>query len=148
MLTKEIEYQSLEIELCNKKIREANDRIAQRKEELKKTEADIADRTADLNQKREELDEILKETAEEEEALRQKANKARRENRAPSAQARSSVSVRMPATDSASFMCSATPAVAVSPRFRPSANSTSRCIRKFSCANTADVFSSILNWQV
>ena len=33
-LSKEIEFQSLEIELCNKKIREAQARIAEKKEEL------------------------------------------------------------------------------------------------------------------
>ena len=43
-LSKEIEFQTLEIELCNKKIREANARIAEKKEELTANEALIKER--------------------------------------------------------------------------------------------------------
>ena len=73
MLTKEIEFQELEIELCNKKIREAHQKIEERKADLKNIEQVIEERTKDLIQKRAELEEIMQETRETEEALREKA---------------------------------------------------------------------------
>lgn len=73
MLTKEIEFQELEIELCNKKIKEAHQKIEERKADLKNIEQVIEERTKDLIQKRAELDEIMQETRETEEALREKA---------------------------------------------------------------------------
>lgn len=72
-LTKEIEFQSLEIELCNKKIKEAQVKIEERKMDLKKVEEAIAERTQDLIHKRAELDEIMQETRESEEALKEQA---------------------------------------------------------------------------
>lgn len=74
-LSKEIEYQSLEIELCNKRIRENLEAI----EELQHREAaaldDIEERRNELDIKKGELDEIIAETRNEEEALREKAKK-------------------------------------------------------------------------
>ena len=72
-LTKEIEFQTLEIELCNKKIKEAHQKIEERKADLKNIEQVIEERTKDLIQKRAELEEIMQETRETEEALREKA---------------------------------------------------------------------------
>ena len=63
-LTKEIEFQSLEIELCNKKIK---------KRELIRTNDLINDRQQALDEKKSELDEIMQETREEEQALKAKA---------------------------------------------------------------------------
>lgn len=73
MLTKEIEFQELEIELCNKKIKEAHQKIEERKADLKNIEQVIEERTKDLIQKRAELEEIMQETRETEETLREKA---------------------------------------------------------------------------
>ena len=73
MLTKEIEFQELEIELCNKKIKEAHQKIEERKADFKNIEQVIEERTKDLIQKRAELEEIMQETRETEEALREKA---------------------------------------------------------------------------
>ena len=50
-LSKEIEFQTLEIELCNKKIREANARIQDKQEELKAAEDLIGERNGDLEVK-------------------------------------------------------------------------------------------------
>ena len=72
-LNKEIEYQSLEIELCNKKIREALVKVNERTEDIEKTKALIAERNADLELKRNELEEIMQETREEEDRLKEKA---------------------------------------------------------------------------
>ena len=72
-LTKEIEFQELEIELCNKKIKEAVVKIEECKRDLEKTEQSISEREEDLNEKRDELDEIMQETREEEEKLKAKA---------------------------------------------------------------------------
>lgn len=72
-LTKEIEFQSLEIELCNKKIKEATVKVAERKEDFERTQAVIRERQQDLDHKRNELSEIMQETREEEERLKEEA---------------------------------------------------------------------------
>ena len=71
-LSKEIEFQTLEIELCNKKIREADARIKEKQEELAANEALIEERSGDLEVKKAELDEIVTETRAEEEKLKEK----------------------------------------------------------------------------
>ena len=72
-LTKEIEFQSLEVELCNKKIKDAIIRIDEKKKELEQTKEIIADRTEALAEKRGELDEIMQETRDDEEKLKDRA---------------------------------------------------------------------------
>ena len=72
-LTKEIEYQTLEIELCNKKIREAQIKIEEKSHDLEHAEEIIQDRQMALAEKKNELDEILQETREEEEKLKIRA---------------------------------------------------------------------------
>lgn len=71
-LSKEIEFQTLEIELCNKKIKEALVRINEKENELGMSEETLADRRNDLELKKSELDEIMEETRAEEEILKQK----------------------------------------------------------------------------
>ena len=73
-LTKEIEFQSLEIELCNKKIKEALLKVEEKNADLAKADELIKDRTAALKEKKEELDEIMQETRDEEEKLKNKAS--------------------------------------------------------------------------
>lgn len=72
-LTKEIEFQSLEIELLKKKIGEAERLMSTKQADLDRGRAQLADRQADLDVKRGELDEIVQETKAEEEKLREKA---------------------------------------------------------------------------
>lgn len=72
-LTKEIEFQSLEIELCNKKIREALAKVEDKKRELQHTNELIDDRQTALSEKKNELDEIMLETREEEDKLKTRA---------------------------------------------------------------------------
>ena len=72
-LTKEIEFQSLEIELCNKKIREANMRIEEREGDLQHAKELIDERHQILEEKKSELDEIMNETRAAEEELKEKA---------------------------------------------------------------------------
>ena len=72
-LSKEIEFQELEIQLCQKKIREANDRIEERKADLAQAQEIIADRRQALEEKKNELDEIMDETRAEEDRLKDKA---------------------------------------------------------------------------
>ena len=72
-LTKEIEFQSLEIELCKKKIKDALIKIEERNADLKQAQELVADRKVALQQKKGELDEIMQETREEEEKLKEKA---------------------------------------------------------------------------
>jgi len=72
-LSKEIEFQGLEVELCEKKIREFSAILKQKTEELEKANVLIEERILDLKQKKAELDEIVSETKQEEEKLREKA---------------------------------------------------------------------------
>lgn len=72
-LEKEIEYQTLEIELCEKHIREYKAGKDAKSTEQKVTADQLNERKLDLNQKKEELDEIIAETKQEEERLREQA---------------------------------------------------------------------------
>lgn len=71
-LQKEIEFQGLEIELLNKKIREIERQISARIIDLNKGRETLDRREADLDLKKCELDEIITETRAEEEKLREK----------------------------------------------------------------------------
>ena len=73
VLNKEIEYQTLEIELCEKKIKEALVRIEERNADLEQAKELKKDREAALKEKKSELNEIMQETREEEERLKEKA---------------------------------------------------------------------------
>ena len=73
-LTKEIEFQSLEIQLCNKKIKEALIKVEEKNADLAEADELIKDRMAALKEKKEELDEIMQETRDEEEKLKNKAS--------------------------------------------------------------------------
>jgi predicted nucleic acid-binding Zn-ribbon protein len=74
---KEIEYQELEIQLCEKHIKEYTVALKAKKQLLDDAEAVKADRSVDLAAKREELDSIDAETAKDIEALRIQEEKAR-----------------------------------------------------------------------
>ncbi|MBN2668638.1 MAG: hypothetical protein JXR60_05345 [Bacteroidales bacterium] len=68
-LSKEVEFQNLEIELCEKKIREFKYRIDELNQLLTNSKNFIEERTADLELKKKELDDITKETQKEESDL-------------------------------------------------------------------------------
>ena len=72
-LSKEIEFQELEIQLCQKKIREANVRIEERQGDLVQAQEIIADRQQALDEKNSKLDEIMDEPHAEEDRLKEKA---------------------------------------------------------------------------
>lgn len=73
LLTKEIEFQNLEIQLAEKHINEFNRIIEQRQHDIAATEENVADREHILADKRKELEEIVSETRQDEERLREKA---------------------------------------------------------------------------
>ena len=73
LLNKEIEFQTLEIELCNKRIREAAAAEKNKEELIERSKATLEERSQDLEVKKNELDEIVAETTAEEEKLREKA---------------------------------------------------------------------------
>ena len=75
-ISKEIEYQNLEIELAEKRLKEYSADIRNRKKAVEEAEAQVADRNIDLEAKRKELDGIEAETAKEVEALRVQEAKA------------------------------------------------------------------------
>ncbi|MDR2886488.1 MAG: C4-type zinc ribbon domain-containing protein [Bacteroidales bacterium] len=74
-LSKEIEFQNLEIELCNKKIREFMIQIEDKKAVLGESENLLNDRSSDLDNKKSELDDIISDTQKEEEMLLKKSKK-------------------------------------------------------------------------
>ena len=72
-LSKEIEFQTLEIELSEKRIREFTAALENKKTEQEATTTQLAERKLDLDEKKGELDEIIAETKQEEERLRERA---------------------------------------------------------------------------
>ncbi|MDR0845461.1 MAG: C4-type zinc ribbon domain-containing protein [Tannerella sp.] len=74
-LSKEVEFQGLEVEFAEKKIREFTAAIELKKEDIKQCKELFEGRKGDLEQKKSELDEIISETRQEEEKLREKAKK-------------------------------------------------------------------------
>ncbi|HNY43489.1 MAG TPA: C4-type zinc ribbon domain-containing protein [Bacteroidales bacterium] len=74
-LSKEIEYQNLEIELCDKKIREYKHEIEQKTAQIEEANEKLVDKQQHLEQKKQELDTIISETKVDEE----KQNKEREE---------------------------------------------------------------------
>jgi len=72
-LSKEVEFQTLEIELCNKKIREFTVQVAEKKETMDEAVAHLEERKKDLENKKSELDDITRDTEKEEAALDDKS---------------------------------------------------------------------------
>jgi predicted nucleic acid-binding Zn-ribbon protein len=72
-LSKEIEFQTLEIELCEKRIREFTASQESKIADQKKNSDQLAERKLDMEQKKGELNEIVSETKQEEERLRENA---------------------------------------------------------------------------
>lgn len=72
-LTKEIEYQNLEIQFSEKKMNEDRATIAQITEHMARLDEETEGRQLDLDQKRAELEEIISETKQDEERLRMEA---------------------------------------------------------------------------
>nr|WP_121269973.1 C4-type zinc ribbon domain-containing protein [Pedobacter schmidteae] len=75
-LTKEVEIQTLEIQVCEKKIREFGFDITQKTEIYDKALADLESRKKDLELKKSELETITAETEKDEQGLLKKAEQA------------------------------------------------------------------------
>ncbi len=73
LLSKEVEFQTLEIELAEKHIFDYNKAIENKTAEIALTKEKLADHLHILDEKKTELDEIVSETRQEEETLREKA---------------------------------------------------------------------------
>lgn len=72
-LSKQIDYERLEVELCNKKIKEATDQVTYRTNDLEIAKTEREERQKDLDEKKSELEDILAETREEETMLKERA---------------------------------------------------------------------------
>lgn len=72
-LSKQIDYERLEVELCNKKIKEATDQVAYRINDLEIAKTEREERQKDFDEKKSELEDILAETREEETMLKERA---------------------------------------------------------------------------
>ena len=68
-LSKEIEFQTLEIELAEKRKKEFNEQVAEKNNMMEESRHLLDERTADFENKKSELDEIIAETQKEEEVL-------------------------------------------------------------------------------
>ena len=75
-ITKEMEFQNLEIELAEKRIREFKANIIAKKEIAELSEQELVDRKKDLKLKKKELAEIVEETEKEEASLNKKSKAA------------------------------------------------------------------------
>ena len=73
-LTKETEYQELEIQLAEKNINEYKSQIELKKESIEEVEVKLKDKSEHLEHKKKELDTILKETEKEENMLLKKSD--------------------------------------------------------------------------
>ena len=72
-LSKEIEFQTLEIELCEKRIREFTSQIEEKKVVIGESTGVLDERKLDLDNKKKELDDIIDETKKEEGVLEKKS---------------------------------------------------------------------------
>mgnify|MGYP000206352687 CR=1 FL=1 len=77
-ISKEIEFQGLEIELAEKKINESKAKISHKEEIIETSREKLEERTADLELKKKELADISAETEKEEEKLTKKSDRARK----------------------------------------------------------------------
>lgn len=76
-ITKEIEFQDLEIQLAQKKMKEDLSQITSKQEVIETSKAKFEERQKDLEVKQKELEEIVKETQKDEEALVKKSQSAK-----------------------------------------------------------------------
>jgi predicted nucleic acid-binding Zn-ribbon protein len=74
-ISKEIEYQHLEIELSEKRIKEYNGQLSDKKLIIEDSRAILDDKTSDLELKKGELDKIVAETKKDEEKFLKKSEK-------------------------------------------------------------------------
>ncbi len=77
-LTKEIEFQELEIQLSEKRIREFEAQVSNKTEVLAEAQSLLDERQKDLEHKKAELEEIIKETEKDEDSLGKKSVKAQK----------------------------------------------------------------------
>ena len=77
-LTKEIEFQNLEIQLAEKRIKEFQGSLELKKEEIERYQKLLSDRKSDLEIKKNELDDIIAETEKEEQDLITNSEKNRK----------------------------------------------------------------------
>ncbi len=72
-LSKELEFQTLEIELCEKRIKEFTQQIKDKKELIQQAETLHGERSGDLQNKKAELESIVQDTQKEEDELSRKS---------------------------------------------------------------------------
>lgn len=75
-ITKEVEFQNLEIQLAEKRIKEYKAAISSKKEFTEEAALKLEERKSDLEHKQAELDEIVKETQTEEQSLLKRSKQA------------------------------------------------------------------------
>ena len=129
-LTKEIEYQNLEIQLAEKRTREFQTSLELKTEEIERYQKILQDRKNDLEIKRNELDDIIAETEKEENDLITTNNTSKSDSLPPI-----HAFARMPAMVLPWCRLSVTPVVVALTKFHLSINLISACIKKSLFAN-------------
>jgi len=72
-LSKEIEFQTLEIQLCEKRIKEFTEQVEEKKKTIESSKQVLDERKEDLKNKQKELEDIVNDTKKEEEDLKKKS---------------------------------------------------------------------------
>ncbi|MGM0565290.1 MAG: zinc ribbon domain-containing protein [Bacteroidota bacterium] len=78
-ISKELEYQNLEIQLAEKRIKESEDKKAAKQEEIDKIKSELEERKKDLEVKKNELEDIVSETEKEENDLVEASGKVEKD---------------------------------------------------------------------
>lgn len=78
-ITKEVEFQQLEIQIIEKRTKEIYEKIEVKKEEIKETQGKKSERKKDLKSKKEELEDITKESENDERKFGKSRNRASRQ---------------------------------------------------------------------
>ncbi|MCF8231494.1 MAG: hypothetical protein K9J27_04835 [Bacteroidales bacterium] len=78
-IAKELEYQNLEIQLAEKRIKEAEEKKKAKNEQVEKAKSELDERKKDLEEKQKELNEIVSETEKEEKEMNEKSRKLDKE---------------------------------------------------------------------
>lgn len=139
LLSKEVEFQTLEIELCEKHLNEYARAIDTKTNEIAATEERLKDSEHILKEKQTELDEIVSETRSGRRAPPHPGKGNRAAYRRAHTQGVQAYPRQRPPTVSASCIYSVTPAEVASTAYRLRSRWKSRCTRKSSYVNTAAV---------
>ena len=137
LLSKEIEYQTLEIQLSAKRIGQYAREIETKTAEIASAQDNLTDRNHILAEKRQQLEESSQRPRRTRKCSAPRPKTSKHASTTPAHSPHSSASARTHATASESYTSSVTHAADASTASRPRSRWRSRCTKRLSCANTA-----------